>query len=55
MKELLQQAVTKNPQDKDAYQFLGLCNHKMGLYDMAFQAYEQAKKIMSREELALFN
>jgi GWxTD domain-containing protein len=55
MRKVLQQAIEKNPKDKDAYLFLGLCHHKMGFYDMAFQAYEQAKSLMPPDELLFFN
>jgi GWxTD domain-containing protein len=55
MREVLQHAIIKNPKDKDAYLFLGLCNHKMGCYEMAFQAYEQAKGLMPPDELLFFN
>jgi GWxTD domain-containing protein len=60
MIELLQRALRAAPDTafqrrKDYYLFLGLAYHRSGRANEALAAFEQARSLMGREELALFD
>ena len=43
------------PDNKDAYLFLGLGYHRMKKYDLSFKEFEVAKSLMEEDELLVFN
>jgi GWxTD domain-containing protein len=53
-RELFEEFVKNNPEDKDGYLMLGLANFRTKEYDKAFSSFEKAKSFMADDELAVF-
>ena len=53
MELLFKKAVERNPDFKDAHLFLGYTYYKKGEYEKASDCFENAKKLMEPDELAL--
>ena len=54
MKDCYTELIRLNAEDKDAWLFLGLTFHHLDQIKEAFHAYEQAKKLMAKDERNVF-